>query len=283
VSIPKNARRLPTAARNPSFKSGHYSRFAWFGWRGSSLLVVFLGLYLFSQLCPVQGENTDPATVARQGFYRAKLEYQGNSRDVEAAWRFARAAFDLGDLATNSNERADIAQQGIAACKQALANNPGSAPLHYYLGLNQGQLARTRGLSALKLVDQMELEFTRAIELDASFDYAGPDRTLGLLYRDAPALGSIGSRPKARVHLQRAVELVPNYPENRLSLIETELKWGDRKQARQELKQLEDAWSAAQTEFAGPAWARSWTDWNARLYKIKNKLPEPAPLDTLRH
>ena len=39
-----------------------------------------------------------------------------------------------------------------AACRQALAQGSNSAPAHYYLGMNLGQLARTRGLSALKLV-----------------------------------------------------------------------------------------------------------------------------------
>ena len=62
--------------------------------------------------------------------------------------------------------------------------------------MNLGQLARTRGLSALKLVDQMEREFTRARDLDEHLDWAGPDRNLGLLYGDAPVIGSIGSRTR---------------------------------------------------------------------------------------
>jgi hypothetical protein len=92
--------------------------------------------------------------------------------------------------------------------------------------MNLGQLARTKGLSALKLVDQMEGEFTRARDLDEHLDYAGPDRSLGLLYRDAPVIGSVGSRTRAREHLRRAVEVAPQYPENRLSLIEAYLKVG---------------------------------------------------------
>ena len=101
--------------------------------------------------------------------------------------------------------------------------------------MNLGQLARTKGLGALKLVDQMEREFSRARELDEQLDYAGPDRNLGLLYRDAPAIGSVGSRTRAREHLKRAVELAPQYPENRLNLIEAYLKWGERTGAYREL------------------------------------------------
>ncbi|MCX6930190.1 MAG: hypothetical protein NT154_44320 [Verrucomicrobia bacterium] len=60
----------------------------------------------------------------------------------------------------------ETADQGIAACRLAIMRETNSAPAHYYLGLNLGQLARTKGLGALKLVDQMEREFNRAHDLD---------------------------------------------------------------------------------------------------------------------
>jgi tetratricopeptide (TPR) repeat protein len=225
----------------------------------------------------------EPLTTFRQSYEQAKKEHAAHPQDVATAWHFARSTFDLADAVSTSSERARIAQQGIAACKETLAQDQNSAALHYYLGLNQGELARTRSLGALKLVDQMEQEFTKAIALDASFDYAGPERSLGLLYRDAPVFASIGSRTKARAHLQRALELAPRYPENRLNLIESELKWGDRKAARRELKLLEDAWEEAHSEFAGPQWTVSWADWTDRLQKIRKTLEEPARLESPRH
>ena len=231
----------------------------------------------------VSAADTDPVSSVRAAYQQARADYETRQQDPEAAWHFARATFDLADVASNKTERAQIAQQGINACKQALDKAPDSAPLHYYLGLNQGELARTKTFGALKLVDQMESEFTRAIALDASFDYAGPERSLGLLYRDAPVLGSIGSRAKARQHLERALELAPQYPDNRLNSIESELKWGDRKAARRQLKLLEDAWPAAHTEFAGPAWASAWADWQTRLEAVRKVLEEPAKLESPRH
>jgi hypothetical protein len=138
-------------------------------------------------------------------------------------------------------------------------------------------------LGALKLVDQMEVEFTRAIALDASFDYAGAERSLGLLYRDAPVLGSIGSRTKSKQHLLRALELAPQFPENRLNMVESEIKWGDRRAARSDLKLLEDSLPAARAQFTGAAWAASWADWDARLSKARKTLEEPARLETPRH
>ena len=293
---PKSEGRRPRKAQNPNSEVGRragrlirplrtsdFGLLSDFGFRTSGFRLLFACLCLLGPVVFVCADGSDAGTSARQAFQEAKSEFQSHPQNAQATWQFARAAFDLGDHATNSSERAEIAQQGIAACKQALAKEPDSAPLHYYLGLNEGQLARTRSLGALRLVDQMEREFTRSIQLDASFDFAGAERSLGLLYRDAPVLASIGSRTKARLHLQRAIELAPGDPENRLNLIESDLKWADRKSARHELKLLEDSWAAARSEFAGPVWASSWADWDARLEKVKKTLEEPARLESPRH
>src|SRR5207248_6916974 len=106
--------------------------------------------------------------------------------------------------------RAEIAEQGIAAARQGIERAPRLAAPHYYLALNLGQLARTKKLGALRLVDEMEAELKAAIALDPKFDYAGPHRSLGLLYADAPGWPtSIGNHSKARQHLHTAIELSP--------------------------------------------------------------------------
>lgn len=228
----------------------------------------------------VEGERSG---LALREYRQAEIRCQSQPREVDAAWRFARACFDLAEFATNNVERAAIAEQGIAASRKALERDSNSVPAHYYLGMNLGQLARTRGLGALKLVRQMERVFNDARRLDERFDYAGPDRNLGLLYRDAPALGSIGSRVKAHQHLDQAVLLAPDYPENRLNLLEGNLKWRDYTGARCQLKALEDLWPAARAQFSGPAWASSWVNWEVRLQKARKKLEEPAQLESPRH
>jgi tetratricopeptide (TPR) repeat protein len=238
------------------------------------LLIWPAGLGLCAQAEPPVAE-TNFAACARNNHHQAEKRYRNGPNDAAAAWEFARASFDLADFATNRTERAAIAERGISACRQVIAREPNLAPAHYYLGMNLGQLAQTKSLGALKLVGQMECEFSLARKLDEQFDFAGPDRNLGLLYRDAPALGSIGSRAKARLHLQRAVELAPQYPENRLNLIESYLKWGDRNGARRELQTLEEVWPSARTNLVGAAWAVSWTDWDPRLRKVRKQLENP--------
>src|SRR5581483_2573711 len=198
---------------------------------------------------PVVPRRASPESIftarARKAFFDARRRFQNETNDAEAAWQYGRAAFDLAEWAADSDERAEIANAGIDACRAAIERAPGSAAAHYYLGMNFGQLARTKGLGALRLVGQMEQEFLAAREADPHFDYAGPDRNLGFLYRDAPSIGSIGSRTKARRHFRNAIELAPEYPENGLNLIESYLKWSSRTDAEREFKSLEKLWPEA--------------------------------------
>ena len=219
--------------------------------------------------------QADFAKYTRSLYAAAQQERASQPTNSETAWKFARACFDTAEFATNNTERADLAKQGIAAARQVLAGDPKSAPAHYYLAMNLGQLARTRGLSALKLVNEMEKEFSLARSLDENLDFAGPDRNLGLLYRDAPSFGSIGSRTKARKHLTRATEIAPDFPENRLQLLESDLKWDDPTAARRELKALEELWPKARTNFVAEKWNSNWADWTPRLQDAKRKLDSP--------
>lgn len=209
---------------------------------------------------------------AQEVFVAAQKLYEAEPTNNVAAWQFAKAAFDRGEFSTNDTERAAIAVQGISACRKLIQSDPKSAQAHYYLGLNLGQLARTKLLGALPLVSEMEGGFKTARQLDENFDYAGPDRFLGQLYFQAPGWpASVGSQSKARKHLERAAELAPNYPENRLNLAEASLKWRDKKLAQRELEALEKLWPAAKTNFAGVDWATFWTDWQPRYDKLRAK------------
>ncbi len=229
------------------------------------------------------GADSGPLEPARARFREAERAYSLHPENLQAAWSLGRACFDLSDIVTARDERAEIAQKGIVACRHALAENPTSAPAHYYLALNLGELARTRHFGALKLVEEMEGELKAAERLDAHFDQAGPDRSLGLLYRDAPSFISVGNRAKAREHLRKAVELAPDFPENRLDLIESCLKWGDRGEARSQLAALEQVLPQAREKFKGPAWAASWADWDTQLRAFRRKVEEGSKLQSPRH
>jgi hypothetical protein len=202
---------------------------------------------------------------ARSEFQRAQTAFRTDAKNPTNTWQFARAAFDYAEFSTNNPQRADLARQGIAASRALIAREPKSAAGHYYLAMNLGQLARTEFLGALRLVREMEREFLAAATLDARFDHAGPERNLGLLYREAPGWPvSIGSQRRARPFAEQAARIAPDYPENHLNLIESYLKWDEPDAAKKQLRALDAIWPAAQKNLAGAKWAHSWDDWSLR-------------------
>jgi hypothetical protein len=209
-----------------------------------------------------------PSSPAR-AYTTTREVWQKNAADRDAAWQFARACFDFAEV--DEDNRAKIAEEGIAACRTSLerATNVGA---YYYMALNLGQLARTKKLGALRLVSEMEEVLKKAIELDPKFDFAGPHRTLGMLYRDAPGWpASIGNRSKAKQHLVKSTELVPEYPDNQISLIESLLQWGELKNARSAVSDAEPYLRQARMKLMGERWRQSWRDWYERWEKIRRK------------
>jgi tetratricopeptide (TPR) repeat protein len=214
--------------------------------------------------------------AAEKAYETAKARYQTNVNDDALARTFASACFDRADLASKDSVRASTANEAIQVCHRWLQRAPDSGAAHYYLGMNLAQLARTKTLGALPIVKEMEKEWLTTVALDPHCDYAGADRNLGLLYRDTPGFPlSIGSSVKAEQHLQHAIELDPEYPENHLNLIETDLKHKPEAVAA-EYEKLRAILPAARKQFAGPQWQSAWEDWDPRQKKIQSSLP-PAP------
>ena len=248
--------------------------------RTRSIAALTLGIWAAgSALLAEETTGRTFAARAEAEWHRAQARFQSHTNDSTAAWQFARACYDLNDFVTTNAGRADLANQGIVACHHLLAIESNSAPGHYYLAIELGQLADTkRNPAAIKMVREIEREFKTADDLDEHFDYGGPARCLGLLYRDAPGWPiSIGSRHKARDWLESAATIAPDYPENHLNLAETYWQWKDREAARNQLNALDALWPAARTNFTGEAWERSWDDWSTRRDALRKKVGEALP------
>ena len=230
---------------------------------GVSLLVSCL----FS--CPLMAAESEFRTRTLQNYEAAKSNYLANGFSEKAALAFGEACFDWADFARNDEQRAQLADEGISAMREALLNHPKSAGGHYYLGLNLGQLARTKTLGALPIVREMEKTFKASIALDPRFNHAGAHRSLGLLYFEAPGWPtSIGSNSKAREHLKKAVELAPTHPENHLCLMEAYVKWKDRKELAEAITRYRKLLPQARERYSGEQWIYAWNDWDERWRKI---------------
>lgn len=220
--------------------------------------------------------STNYLAHAKAAFESAQGVYATNRQHLPAMIDLARCAFDYADLAPNDDKREELANMGIEAARKAIAADGKSAAGHYYLALNIGQLARTKMLGALRLLTEMEAELKRVVELDRAFDYAGGDRTLGVLYLEAPGWPtSVGSKSKARTHLARAVEIAPDFPDNQISLMEACLKWKEWRQLQEQMAAYQKMLAPAQEKFRGPDWANEWHDWDRRWRIIHAKARKP--------
>jgi tetratricopeptide (TPR) repeat protein len=246
-----------------------------------STIRTAIGFAAILATVPLLAADNPFAVRAEHEFQQAQQLARKEPTNVTALIQFARAAFDWAEFAREDSTREDIALRGIEAARAVINREPTNAAAHYWLGMDLSQLARTKTLGALKIVREIEEEFLRAGELGEHVDYAGPDRSLGFLYRDAPGWpASIGSKKKAREHLERAVKLHPEFPDNQLALLESFEKWADRQNFDRQLKETERVMAEAKNKFTGPAWESSWADWNARLREIKSKaaaVGKPVP------
>ena len=238
-------------------------------------LCITLGFGRATSAAPPADDYTPVATIARaqRDHEAAGRRWRADTNNLEAAWQFGRACFDLADAATNNTQRAHVAQEGIVASRRATVLDPKSPAAYYYLGLNLGQLARARPLSAIGLLGDVEAAWLSSIALDPKYDHSGAHRAIGVLYRDAPGWPlSLGNRKKSLAHLEKAVEVSPDYPGNRLYLIETFIKWSKKDKARAALAETRKVMDKAPASFAGPDWAEDRTDWERRWKRIQEQL-----------
>ncbi len=231
-----------------------------------------IGCALFLGGAALRAATNDFAARAERAFAEARLAAQKNPAATTNQLQLARAAFLWAEFPQRDPQREDIAQTGIAAARAIVGREPTNAAAPYWLGMNLGQLARTKKLGALPLVREIEELFHRARQLDPHTDYAGPDRSLGRLYRDAPVWPtSIGSRKKAREHLELAAQLHPEFPDNQLELLESFDAWDEQENFDRQLPVSERAVLQAATRFVGAEWEARHADWSRRLAVAKRQ------------
>lgn len=209
---------------------------------------------------------SNSVVLAEQNLAAARKRAAAESTNSAAACELGVACFTSATLITDRGLQEKLYTEGVTACRRSLALDPKSAAAHYYLGMNIGRVADLkRNLTAFGMVKEVEREFQLALKLDEKLAQAGPDRNLGLLYRHAPGWPiSVGNEKLARQHLERAVKLAPDYPENRLNLAEAYLAWRDHALFRQELQAVQKLWPVAKTNLNGVKWEADWIDWEQR-------------------
>jgi tetratricopeptide (TPR) repeat protein len=139
--------------------------------------------------------------------------------DFDALIRAGQSAAFVAENDSQVDKRREAAKRGIIVARRARELKPDRVEGHYWYALNTGFLADVDRSYGLDAVAEMEPALKRAGEIDERYDYAGPLRVLGILLLRTPQPPvSIGSPRKGLRLLQRAVELLPGYPENHIYL-----------------------------------------------------------------
>ncbi|RZA08980.1 MAG: hypothetical protein EOP11_03125 [Proteobacteria bacterium] len=148
----------------------------------------------------------------------------------------ARLFREGAETESETNKRR-LHEEGLAlaeAAKQVNPENPG-ALLQWTMHAS-AIAAMDKNLAALQQIKRIETTLLRLKEIAPGYEHAAADRTLGLLYRNAPMIISIGSTARAGRHLKEAFAKDPAYPGNCIFLADFYLGEGEKREARRLVK-----------------------------------------------
>lgn len=189
------------------------------------------------------------------------LEIEPNNG--EAAWRAARALFHLAMSDDTKAER--LSARCIDVSEVAVKNTTRAEPFYFH-ALCMGARAQARYVEGLDLVKRMVASGKRAVELDERTLHGGPHRLLGGIYLRAPAWpASVGDLDAALEHLERAIEIAPDWAENHLLLAEALLEDDREEEARAALDRAKALMDRPEAEGWRATWQQDVAKVEARL------------------
>jgi len=126
--------------------------------------------------------------------------------------------------------------------QEAITLNPRAVYGNFWYASNVGYLGMCRGaLASLAGIDPFRKSMEIVLKENENFFFAGPHRALGRLFHQAPGWPiSIGNKNKAADHLEKAVQLAPDFFNNRLYFAEILMDTGKREKAIEHLKWCKD-------------------------------------------
>lgn len=166
----------------------------------------------------------------------------------------ARLLHFLAEASEDGGQRDRYREQGRALAKRALAEDPEQpAALLWWTAHRGSQATALNPFQAVKIAREIEQTLLRLRAVAPGYDSSAADRVLGIVYQVAPAVVSIGSKEKARTHLNAALARHPEHPGNLLSAAKFLLENGDCPKAKRLSRQVL-ASSALADPLEGPLW-----------------------------
>jgi tetratricopeptide (TPR) repeat protein len=197
-------------------------------------------------------QREDPAK-ARQAADAWAQRLKTNPKDLESAWKLAKALYWLGGHGPEANRRADL-EAGIVAGDAAIALDPKRPEGYFWKAANMGALAESFGVrQGIKYRKPVREALETVLMIDPKFQAGSADRALGRWYYKVPGLFG-GSNEKSVEHLRKSIEYDPNSTASHYFLAETLLDMGKKADARTALQKVLDVpidaeWAPEDREF----------------------------------
>jgi tetratricopeptide (TPR) repeat protein len=173
----------------------------------------------------------DPAAVEKaRGYFEKVLAVDGEN--VKARWKLSRLYYWQGDHATGAKAKMAIFEKGIRYAQEGVERDEACVHCHFWLGVSYAKYGEAKGIfHSLDLVPHVQREMNIVLGLDPGYDYGGPDRVLGRVLHQLPAMNG-GDNKKAIEHLRKAVKLGPGLLMNHRFLAEVLISEGRKDEAK---------------------------------------------------
>ena len=207
-----------------------------------------------------RGDSLHDAIEPEQALEQYKAALALQPRSAEILWRAARSQVDVAKQIVGEHEYTRRVRDSVYTvardfAERAVAADSLNADAHFAVGLVLGYLSRTRsGKERVTFAREIYNEATRALELNPEHD--GAHHVLGAWHAEVKRLSGLtkffaktflgagfldqASWDGAIEHLERAVELKPDYLFHRLELAEVYVDVGRYADARAQLRAIPD-------------------------------------------
>jgi len=173
----------------------------------------------------------------RRGIVSLRQALTKDPGNYEAAWKLAKFNYYLATHTTDSKERDDAFQAGIAAGKTAVQLQNEKPDGHFWLGANYGGAAEQSNIQGLATVNDIRSEMETVLRLDEGYQNGSAYMVLGLVDLNAPSI--VGGDPKRAVtEMEKGLRFGEPNAFLHLHLAEAYKKVGRTDDARGELKKI---------------------------------------------
>lgn len=140
-------------------------------------------------------------------------------KSVEALWRLSMACHFIGmRIVKTEEEKVPLFEEGKAAGKKAIAEDPECAPCHFWTAINQALYGEAKGVfKMLFSLKEIEKHLYQTLEIDPQYAVGGAYRVLGAIQEKLPGILG-GSNEAAKRFYESAIAAVPEEPLNYLFL-----------------------------------------------------------------